>query len=128
MRRIQIIKGLVFQSNSDGTESSIKLDDAVFSALDAEHGSLYVDVHDVDSDTQLKVSWQHGPSGENLWTDGSGELFDSGGTASTGLHASGSLTTLTAADAVRPVIRVQMGTPTTRVSIRISVWVVLTPF
>ena len=122
-----IIDGMTFTSQADGSESSIALDLAVFSARRAKHIAPYILVHEVDANTALKLGWQHGPQGLGEWTDGSADLFDSSGAISSGLH-SGGATEVLEADQIRPVVKVVATSGTDRVQLRLSVWMVKKPF
>lgn len=120
---------LPIESDGQGAQVDFLLPPVVATS-GAKSASVYVLVHQVDSDTQILVSWAH-TTKEPYWVIESTALFDSGTSTgiSTGMSAPSSVTDVTRADQVRCSVGIaKTSGGSGQKTALVSVWLVTEPF
>ena len=130
MLKVQLASEMLVSSEADGTAKEYRLPN-IPQVLNAKSLSLYLLVQNEDEDTQLRVSWAHGPDGNNFVSE-STYLYDSGDSegVKTGMQASSAATDVTRVDIIAPALEILLrsgGTGTGK-SAKVSVWAILKPF
>ena len=129
MQKIKILDRVTITSDNTGGEKEAFVA-SYANALAAKSASVYVMVHEVDSNCRLAIAYRHSPDGEN-WADGDNDLFDTGASndAKEGMQVSASAEDVVRVDQIGIIPKLQERTsPSTLVTATISVWLVLKPF
>ena len=129
MQKIKVVNRMHINSDTGGSEREIDLTDVV-PALSAKHASVYLQVHEVDSDTRITIASKHSPEPVVGWTGVSDDLYDSGDATgiSEGLHA-GDPVDVTNVDQLLLVPRIQKtSSGSGEKSAVASIWLLLKPF
>ncbi len=114
-------------STSDGNPANQKLS-KIIDVLAAKNVSLYVMIHDIDADTALKASFDHGPNDVDFMASATALFGDATTEQSEGLSASSSAVDVTTMANVLITFTITPLNASSGNQTTISVWMVKKPF
>ncbi len=131
MQKTKILNQIRITSGAMGVEDEIRVPRTV-SALSAKTGAVYLQVHEVDDDTQIQVRAKHTADVTSGFADlDSTTFFDSGLTAGIeiGMQAGDGVDVAGVDELLLvPTIQYRSGTTAEQKAAVISLWLILKPF
>ncbi len=129
MEKYKLLSQRRVTSEDNGDERPVRVPEWV-SALSAKTAAIYLQVHEVDDDTQIKVGAVHTSDPDAGTVDFGSDFFDSGTSAGVEIGLFSGSADVSAVDQLLlvPSVALRSGGSGTDKSAVISLWLILKPF